>query len=366
MKKFLPSLVIILIVLPFIAGAAEVKNLKLRHVGDKAVAMYDLISSSGEEEAEVTVAIIVNGERKTSDKLSITGDFGKNVRVGPGKKIVWDAAKDLPHDFAGQLRWDVKAVEDFESKPKLEEKGEKAAKTAVVIKSEMKDPTNGMEFVLIKGGCYQMGDTFGDGMPDEQPVHEVCVNDFYMGKYVVTQGQWQAIMGSNPSDFSSCGDNCPVENVSWIAVQEFISKLNKGTRERYRLPTEAEWEYAARSGGKQEKWSGTSSEADFGDYAWFNSNADKKTHPVGTKAPNGLGLYDMIGNVWQWMADWYGETYYNESPRDNPQGPNSGYFRVSRGGSWNNGARYVRASLRGYYNPFVSESYLGFRLVRTP
>jgi formylglycine-generating enzyme required for sulfatase activity len=111
-----------------------------------------------------------------------------------------------------------------------------------------------MPFVFVKGGCYQMGDTFGDGKSDEKPVHDVCVSDFYMGKYEVTQGQWKRIMGNNPSSFSGCGDNCPVENVSWKDVQDFISRLNRQSGKRYRLPTEAEWEYAARSGGKREKW----------------------------------------------------------------------------------------------------------------
>ena len=118
------------------------------------------------------------------------------------------------------------------------------------------DPTTGMEFVFVKGGCYQMGDTFGDGYSDEKPVHEVCVDDFYIGKYEVTQAQWEKVMGNNPSYFKNC-DNCPVEQVSWNDIQEFINRLNsKAGGNKYRLPTEAEWEYAARSGEKREKYSG--------------------------------------------------------------------------------------------------------------
>ncbi|MDP2279759.1 MAG: SUMF1/EgtB/PvdO family nonheme iron enzyme, partial [Nitrospirota bacterium] len=188
------------------------------------------------------------------------------------------------------------------------------------------DPATGMEIVFVKGGCFQMGDTFGDGESDEKPVHEVCVDDYYIGKYEVTQGQWKAIMGNNPSHFKDCGDNCPVEQVSWNDVQEFIQKLNeknnppsppftKGGKGGFRLPTEAEWEYAARSGGKSERYSGGN---DIDSVAWYNKNSGGKTHPVGTKQPNGLGIYDMSGNVWEWVNDWYDEFYYKNSPKNNP------------------------------------------------
>ncbi|MBF0506507.1 MAG: formylglycine-generating enzyme family protein [Nitrospirae bacterium] len=226
------------------------------------------------------------------------------------------------------------------------------------------DPTTGMEFVFVKGGCYQMGDTFGDGYTDEKPVHEVCLDDFYMGKYDVTQGQWQAVMGNNPSRFKDCGDNCPVEMVSWNNAQEFISKLNKPSGgKKYRLPTEAEWEYAARSGGRREKYAGSD---DIDSVAWCGSNSGGTTHPVGTKSPNGLGIYDMNGDVWQWVQDWYGPNYYSKSARNNPRGPGSGSDRVIRGGSWSSGLNSVWASLRGYVAPDVRGSLIGFRVLRTP
>ncbi|MCX5813895.1 MAG: SUMF1/EgtB/PvdO family nonheme iron enzyme [Proteobacteria bacterium] len=214
------------------------------------------------------------------------------------------------------------------------------------------DSVTGMEFVLVKGGCFQMGDTFGDGFAYEKPVHEVCVSDFYIGKYEVTQGQWKAIMGNNPSHFSSCGDTCPVEKVSWNDIQDFIQKLNSITGKSYCLPTEAEWEYAARSGGKKEKYAGTSSDSDLGSYAWYTSNSGSKTHPVGQKSPNSLGLYDMSGNVWEWVSDYYDNEYYKNSPRDNPHGPASGSAKVLRGGGWNDNQRDIRASDRSSYNPW--------------
>ncbi len=225
------------------------------------------------------------------------------------------------------------------------------------------DSNTGMEFVFVKGGCYPMGDTFGDGEGDEKPVHEVCVDDFYIGKYEVTQAQWRQIMGSNPSHFSGCGDNCPVEQVSWNETQDFIRKLNSQSGKRYRLPTEAEWEYAARSGGKSEKYAGG---ADVDAVAWYNSNSGSKTHPVGQKRPNGLGLHDMSGNVWEWCQDWYGSDYYRNSGRDIPGGPSSGSGRVGRGGSWSILAALARASLRLRCDPVLRYRDLGFRLVLPP
>ena len=221
-----------------------------------------------------------------------------------------------------------------------------------------------IEMVKVAGGCFQMGDTFGDGgSGEDKPVHEVCVSDFSIGKYEVTQGQWQKVMGKNPSEFSSCGDDCPVENVSWDDVQEFIRKSNErrgGSVTRpYRLPTEAEWEYAARSGGKQEKFSGDNINA----VAWYVSNSDSKTHPVGRKQANGLGLYDMSGNVWEWVNDWFDSGYYGKSPRENPGGPLAGSARVLRGGGYRNSPEYVRTSGRNRNIPGLRDKLFGFRLV---
>jgi len=222
-----------------------------------------------------------------------------------------------------------------------------------------------MEFVMIQGGCYRMGDSFGDGYADERPVHEVCVNDFYIGRYDVTQGQWKEIMGDNTSEFDRCGDDCPVENISWNDAQVFIAKLKQRIGKNYRLPTEAEWEYAARSGGKKEKWAGTSNESELGEYAWFDLNSGGETHPVGKKKPNGLGLYDMSGNVWEWCQDFYDKNYYINSPKNNPSGPDSGTNHVVRGGSWFNGSGYTRAEKRLSIIPDYRDSNDGFRLVRT-
>jgi formylglycine-generating enzyme required for sulfatase activity len=220
-----------------------------------------------------------------------------------------------------------------------------------------------IELVQVKGGCFKMGDTFGDGVWQEKPEHEVCVNDFFIGKYVVTQAQYKKITGKNPSEFPNCGPDCPVENVSKKDADTFINKLNRISGKKYRLPTEAEWEYTARSGGQNEKWAGTSSPDDLGAYAWFTDNSELKIHPVGSRRPNGLGIYDMSGNVWQWCSDWYNDNYYSKSPKDNPKGIKSGFMHVVRGGSWNSASGDIRVSNREAYVPGYKDRATGFRLV---
>ncbi len=221
------------------------------------------------------------------------------------------------------------------------------------------------DMVFVPGGCFKMGDIFGGGEVDERPVHEVCVNDYYIGRYEVSQREWKEVIGNNPSNFRMC-DNCPVEEVRWNDVQVFIKKLNERKGVNYRLPTEAEWEYAARSGGKNEKWSGTSRKAEIGAYAWHGLNSGSKTHPVGQKKPNGLEIFDMSGNVWEWVSDWYGKHYYGESPEKNPKGPPTGVYKVFRGGGFYLEPAYLRTTLRFSVNPDYKNNALGFRLARTP
>jgi formylglycine-generating enzyme required for sulfatase activity len=228
-----------------------------------------------------------------------------------------------------------------------------------------RDSTTGMEFILVKGGCFEMGDAFGDGNADERPGHEVCLKDFYLGKYEVTQGQWKRVMGGNPSHFQVSDDN-PVDTVSWNDAQEFIRRLSQMSGKSYRLPTEAEWEYAARSGGKREKWAGTSSEFELRDYAWFSGNSGSKTHPVGQKKPNGPGFYDMSGNVWEWCGDWGDKDYYRNSPKNDPPGPSGGQYKMLRGGSWEHYWVGVRTAVRLKLDASARGITLGFRLGLSP
>ncbi|MBE0638194.1 MAG: SUMF1/EgtB/PvdO family nonheme iron enzyme [Bacteroidales bacterium] len=229
----------------------------------------------------------------------------------------------------------------------------------------------GIEMVFVKGGTFTMGCTSEQGSDckeDEKPAHQVTLGDFYIGKYEVTQKQWREIMGSNPSHFKNC-DNCPVENVSWNDIQEFIKKLNQKSGKKYRLPTEAEWEFAARSVASTGSASASSASAtkyagsnNIDEVAWYRSNSGSKTRPVGGKKANEQGIYDMSGNVWEWCSDWYGSEYYKISPQNNPQGPVSGSIRLLRGGSWNNSPQYCRVAIRYIITPDYSFYDGGFRL----
>jgi len=233
------------------------------------------------------------------------------------------------------------------------------------------DSVTGMEFVWVPAGCFQMGSPSGESMRSdvEGPVHKVCVDGFWMGKYEVTQGQWQKIIGSNPSRFKK-GDNYPVEKVSWNDCQEFIEKLNRRSNKTFRLPTEAEWEYACRAGTTTPFSFGNTISTDQanydGNYTYDNGSKGvyrESTVKVGSFSPNAYGLYDMHGNVWEWCADWYGKNYYKNSSVQNPRGPVLGSICILRGGSWDSFPRFVRSAFRFSYLPSFRLYYLGFRLV---
>ena len=243
---------------------------------------------------------------------------------------------------------------------------ESETRTFVTKKTDLSLTVSGVSFdmVYVEGGSFDMGATTeqgGDAWDDEKPVHRVTLSDYYIGKCEVTQELWEAVMGSNPSHFK--GAQNPVERVSWNDCQEFVSRLNSLTGRTFRLPTDAEWEYAARGGNQSShyKYSGS---GNIGNVAWYDDNSGSSTHAVGTKSPNELGIYDMSGNVWEWCSDWYGG--YSAGAQTNPQGPSSGSNRVLRGGGWFSYARGCRVSLRSYCDPDFSNSYNGLRLVLVP
>ena len=359
--------------------SAEVKNVTAKQVGNRMLFEYDLVGD--EPDAEVNVNIAVKGQTLTMDKLHLEGDFGK-VKTGKGKKIWWNVLQDFPRGVSADMEWEV-----------------------VAGARSFKDPVTGMEFVFVKGGCFQMGDTFGDGASDEKPVHQVCVDDFYLGKYEVRVGDFRKFVNEtgyrteaesgdgcytyNGSDWTkknrdanwrnpgfAIDDRHPVVCVSWNDSMAFIDWLKGKTGKQYRLPTEAEWEYAGRNGGKQHKYSwgngdpsgniaDESAKRRFFGWTMWNGYDDGYifTAPVGSFRPNELGLYDMTGNVWEWCSDWHGENYYQGSPRNNPQGPSSGSSRVLRGGSWDSSPRLVRAAYRLGLDPSLRDlSDGGFRL----
>lgn len=217
-----------------------------------------------------------------------------------------------------------------------------------------------IEMVHVEGGSFTMGATAeqgSDAYSEEKPKHQVTLGHFQIGKYEVTQELWHAVMSNNPSRFK--GANRPVEQVSWDDCQDFICKLNHLTNSHFRLPTEAEWEYAAR-GGKQSRGFKYAGSNNLGSVAWYDSNSGHETHPVGQKLPNELGLYDMSGNVLEWCQDWYDN--YNSNSQTNPMGPSNGPGRVNRGGSWDGYAGWCRSSYRNTTTPSLRLSYLGLRL----
>ena len=269
---------------------------------------------------------------------------------------------------------------------------------------EFTEDTTGIQFIAVNGGCFSMGDTFGDGEKDERPVHKTCISDFAISKYDITVGQFRRFAESagyrteaekeggcfvfNGTDWTkqagnnwrspsfTQNDRHPVSCVNWNDAQAFVNWMNTLGSRRYRLPREAEWEYAARSGGKKERFAGFNDKHQLYKYANFcDSNCDARwktteqndryngTSPVGSYLPNSLGLYDMTGNLWQWVEDWYSESYYGISPKDNPGGPRSGTDRAVRGGSWLSEPADVRAADRNNCAPDYSAFDIGFRLV---
>ena len=293
-----------------------------------------------------------------TDKAGSVGDVYCSTDGGrtwgvPLKQVTGDVNKQVP---AGSHRivWDVLAERE-----KLA--GENIC-FKVVTNYSVIFTVNGVSFemVRVEGGTFRMGATSEQGFDAyglEKPVHSVTLSGYYIGKTEVTQALWQAVMGSNPSDFK--GADLPVECVSWDDCQEFIQKLNSLTGRNFRLPTEAEWEFACRGGNNSRgyKYSGSNNLANV---AWYDHNSDGQTHPVATKAPNELGIYDMSGNVWEWCGDWYAN--YTSNSQTNPKGPQSGSYRVDRGGGWFNYVRGCRSSLRSYDDPADRDNYLGLRL----
>ena len=226
------------------------------------------------------------------------------------------------------------------------------------------------DMVKVQGGTFLMGAVSGDAeaYDDERPQHSVTLSDFYICKYEVTQELWQAVMGSTPTynggwtDEYGKGDQYPAYRISWNDCDTFIQRLNAKTGLNFRMPTEAEWEYAARGGNKSQGYTYAGSNT-IGDVAWYTDNSNSKTHVVMQNTANELGLYDMTGNVWEWCSDWFSNTYYNESAgASNPKGPSTGSYRVYRGGSWLSSARYCRVSFRDYYFPGFRFNILGLRL----
>ena len=261
-------------------------------------------------------------------------------------------------DFMGNKNAPKKSDENTESK-------KDAFPPAKINSNPLSIDTNSLnipEMVFVAGGTFKMGEKIGGS--DKRPPHTVKIDDFFIGKYEVTQAQWLSVMGNDGhvNYFDSCSD-CPVERVSWNNVMDYIVRLNALTGKKYRLPTEAEWEFAARGGNKSSSYKYSGSDNSY-NVAWRNGNANNTTHSVGLKTPNELGLYDMSGNVWEWCSDGYSATYYSISPKVNPTGPLMSTERVLRGGSWFQDSFGLNVTDRKSLDPEWRLGFVGFRLCR--
>jgi formylglycine-generating enzyme required for sulfatase activity len=320
---------IILSVLCFTAQAQKVSNIRAEQRGQDIVVLYSLETTSP---CEVNLLLSQdNGATWSTPLKNVSGDVGKNISAGE-KQITWKVLEEREQLVGDNLKFKVIA------------NGKKSFEP---------------EMVFVEGGTFQMGSDTGED--DEKPVHSVTLSSFNIGKYEVTQSQWKAVMGNNPSHFSGC-DDCPVETVSWNDVQNFIRKLNAQTGQNYRLPTEAEWEYAAK-GGKSSKGYTYSGSNELNSVAWYSDNSGDKTHNVGGKKSNELGIFDLTGNVWEWCSDWYG-TYSSYSETD-PTGASSGESIVLRGGGYGNSKsrNRCRPANRISVGPAYRDDWSGFRLV---
>ena len=324
-------------------SAQTVTNVVARQIGNTVEITYDL-----DEPSKVTLLFSRDGGETYPEKpKSVSGDVGNYISAGHNK-IIWDL-------FADGSDWDIARAR---------------FKVEAVLQEKLTFIVEGVSFTLIsvRGGTFTMGCTSEQGSAcdvDEKPCHQVTLDDYYIGQTEVTQGLWKAVMGSNPSNFQK-GDNYPVEQVSWNDCGKFINRLNRLLSDqlgekRFTLPTEAEWEYAARGGHKNStsyKYSGSN---EIHSVAWYDGNSGSTTHPVAQKTANALGIYDMSGNVYEWCYDWYGS--YSSSAEVNPNGSSSGSARVLRGGSWYDLAKYCRVAYRGSNTPTNRYGNFGLRLV---
>jgi len=358
-----------------IAYGQSVTNVRAHQEDKKIVITYDLSGGAAGQSFIVTLLVSEDGGYTWEGTLTaVTGDAGSGVKASSSKQLTWNVLSEPGRD---KLQGD---------------------RIAFKIRAEFTTPVSGSEpeMVFVQGGTFQMGSNEGEN--DEKPVHSVTVGSFYMGKYEVTVAQFRQFInetgyqtdadkdggsyiwtGSEWEKHNLVNWNCdaeghiylqneynhPVIHVSWNDATEYCRWLSRKTSKSYRLPTDAEWEYAAR-GGNQSRGYMYSGSNTLGDVAWFFDNSDSKTHPVGKKQSNELGIYDMSGNVWEWCSDWYGSDYYSSSPSNNPKGPVEGSYRVLRGGSWYTDPQYCRTANRSYGTPDYRNSNLGFRLFLVP
>ncbi|MFC1735867.1 SUMF1/EgtB/PvdO family nonheme iron enzyme [Candidatus Hydrogenedentota bacterium] len=324
----------------------------------KATNTYnDAALEAQEEENRIQAKKLAEQAEK---KMAVAKREAEKERASEHAKSEWDSAKSYESQGdSAYVRGEYKAAGNNYASAEAKYRGSASAARVAPKVGETRRFA-GIEFVWIPPGTFQMGANSSDS--DEKPVHAVTISKgFWMGKYEVSQTEWKSVMDSNPSHFKS--DSNSVDSVSWDVAQEFIKRLNAKGQGHFRLPTEAEWEYACRA-NTTTAYSFGSRESSLGSYASYTNNSDGKTHPVGQRKPNPWGLYDMHGNVWEWCHDWYDENYYSKSPSQDPEGADSGSYRVLRGGSWGDTPGRLRSASRYWRYPSHKSGKFGFRLLK--
>jgi formylglycine-generating enzyme required for sulfatase activity len=304
----------------------SITNVHSQQIGNIIEVNYTLSTTSP---CEIALYVSLDGGTSWKGPLAkVQGAVGKNISSGENA-IIWQVLEELEELSSDRVKFKVTSVGKQPFEP---------------------------EMVFVEGGSFIMGsEDFND---DEKPVHEVILSPFSIGRFEITQAQWKAVMGQNPSVYKNCND-CPIESVSWSDIQVYLSKINKITGKKYRLPTEAEWEYAA-GGGNNNITYHFSGSNDLKEIAWYGENSENKPHVVGSKNANNLGIYDMSGNVWEWCSDYYGE--YSSKSEYDPMGSDFGEFRVIRGGSWAHLRSDCRITMRVMFPENTKLKTLGFRL----
>jgi len=337
--------IVVLSLALFVAHTASVSAQTVSNVVFKLNDKELTVTYSLDAKASIRLRVVSNigGQIYVSDPIqNLSGDVGPNIAPGETKKIM---AFDMP-EIRGLDTTEFHFIVEVDD-----------GSVNIYINEKV------LKMLPVEGGTFVMGHGKRDGTlyhcESAEPAHKVTVSDFYLGQFEVTQGLWTEVMGENPSKWQG-NDSLPVESVSWNDVQVFIARLSQMTGYRFRLPTEAEWEYAARGGKKSKGYTYPGTTRNLPDYAWLGTNSSNHTHPVGQKLPNELGFYDMAGNVWEWCNDWAAS--YTSDPQNNPQGPKNGENKIARGGCMISPAWGCAVTDRCWYLPDHGYGFYGFRL----
>ncbi len=332
--------IIFLLLLTHPGFGISVVNVSSKQAGSAIEVLYDITGSNEDDRFNVNLFCSIDGGKTYSMPLTkVSGDIGFDIEGGFGKKITWNVLDEMNHLIASKVVFKV---------------------------SLQLIPDGARNMIFVKGGQYMMGRN--SGSPDESPAHKVNINDFYIGKYEVTVGDYKTFCKemnySMPENSEDWNNQQPVTYVDWFDANAYCQWLGEKTGKKFRLPTEAEWEYAAKGGAKSKNYIFSGSD-NINDVGWYKTNSEGvKYSKVGSLSPNELNIFDMSGNVWEWCYDWYNEKYYQQSPVHDPQGPRIGKLKTGRGGSWHDPA--VPVTYRFYMSLTAGSSFMGFRVVMEP